>query len=89
MLDSEVSLIMACTVGRTQSSKKVWSEEEEEELRRLYEEFTNKAQMEGGNREGGDYTHTHTQNESQVAVQLCRKSAALCCKWESPMRKTL
>jgi hypothetical protein len=66
MLDNQISLIVACTVGRTQSSKKAWSEEEEEELRRLYQEFTNKAEMEGGNSGGGNYIHTHRVSEKSL-----------------------
>jgi hypothetical protein len=33
----------------------VWSEEEEEELHRLYQEFTEKAELEGDDCGQGDY----------------------------------
>jgi hypothetical protein len=56
---------MACTADRTQSSKKAWSEEEEEELRRLYQEFTNKMGLEDGNSGEGDYTHMQTNTHPQ------------------------
>jgi len=66
MYENYISLIMACTVGRTQSSKKAWSEEEEQELCRLYQEFTNKMGLEDGNSGEGDCTHTHTQTNKQT-----------------------
>jgi hypothetical protein len=57
---------MACTFGRTQSSKKAWSEEEEQELCRLYQEFTNKTGLEDGNSGEGDYTHTNKQTNTHT-----------------------
>jgi len=57
---------MPCTFGRTQSSKKAWSEEEEQELCRLYQEFTNKTGLEDGNSGEGDYTHKHTQTNKHI-----------------------
>lgn len=40
---------------RTHSAKQVWNEEEEEELHHLYQEFTKKAELEGGDSGQGDY----------------------------------
>lgn len=65
---------------RTHSAKQAWGEDEEEELRRLYQEFTNKAEQDGSGGGTGDHI-------SAVAVRVyVRKSGG---HWTDPCCVTI